>query len=87
MCCYTALSEYCHCLEGSSSHHVSVCVPSLCVPPSRPLHIIYYNVRSLLPKLDELYAVAEATNPDIICIVESWLPDEILDDEIAIDDY
>ena len=74
-------------MEGGSSHHVSVGVPSICVPPSRPLHIIYYNARSLLPKLDELCAVAEATNPDVICIVESWLSDEILDDEIAIDNY
>ena len=75
-------------MEGGSSHHVSVCVPRLVsVPPSRPLHIIYYNARSLLPKLDELCAVAEANNPDVICIVESWQSDEILDDEIAINNY
>ena len=74
-------------MEGGSSHHVSACVPNNCVPPSRPLHIIYYNARSLLPKLDELCAVVEASNPDVICIVESWLSDEILDDEIAIDNY
>ena len=55
--------------------------------PSDLCNIVYYNARSLLPKLDELWAVAEATNPDVICIVESWLSHEILDDEIAIDNY
>ena len=33
--------------------------------------VVYYNARSLLPKLDELCVLAETINPDIICIVES----------------
>ena len=33
------------------------------------------------------FAVAEATCPDVICIVESWLSDEISDNELAIDNY
>jgi len=37
-----------------------------------------------LPKFHELSAVAEATCRDI-CIVESWLSDEISDNELAID--
>ena len=45
------------------------------------LRIIYHNARSLLPKLNELYAVTEAETPDIICIVE------ISDNELAIDNY
>ena len=37
------------------------------------IHIIYYNARSLLLKLDELVATVEAEKPDIIlCIVETW---------------
>ena len=38
-------------------------------------------------KLDELCAVAEATNPQVMCIVESWLSDEISDNELVIDNY
>ena len=38
-------------------------------------------------KLDELCAVAEATNPKVMCIVESWLSDEISDNELVIDNY
>ena len=51
------------------------------------LRIIYYNARSLLPQLDKLCAVTEAENPDIICIVETWLSSEISDNELAIDNY
>ena len=38
---------------------------------SDSLRILYYNARSLLPKLDDLSATIEAHNfPDIVCIVE-----------------
>ena len=44
------------------------------------LRILYYNARSLLPKLDELSATVEAHNfPDVICIVESWLGHDVKD--------
>ena len=38
-------------------------------------------------KHDELCAVVGADNPDVICIVESWLSTEIHDTEIAICGY
>ena len=33
-------------------------------------------------KLDNLAAECVTYNPDIVCIVESWLSDDILDNEI-----
>ena len=48
---------------------------------------MYYNARSLLPKLDELKCKVVTESPDVICIVETWLSSEILDNEIAISDY
>ena len=51
------------------------------------LSIIYFNARSLLPKLDELSAIAEIQRSDVICIVETWLCPDINDSEIAIQGY
>ena len=49
--------------------------------------ILYYNARSLLPKLDSLRAEAAANNPSIICIVETWLSENISDSEVSIENY
>ncbi len=46
--------------------------------------IMYFNARSLVPKLDELCLLVELHNPDIISIVESWLCADISDAEIGI---
>ena len=55
---------------------------------SDSLRILYYNARSLLPKLDELSATIEAHDfPDVVCIVESWLCHDIREQEIAIPNY
>ena len=51
------------------------------------LRILYYNARSLLPKLDELRATVEADMPDVVCITESWLSEEIGTDELNISNY
>ena len=40
-----------------------------------------------MPKLDDLYLIAETQNPSMICIVESWLSDEIIDCELSIENY
>ena len=42
------------------------------------LNILYFNARSIYPKLDELCALCVVERPDIICITESWLHEEIL---------
>ena len=51
------------------------------------LKIVYCNARSVLPKLDELAATCGACDPDIVCIVESWLCSEIGDEEIFLPNY
>ena len=66
---------------------------------SQPLHkqsshvkdkafsIVYYNARSLLPKFDELCTICATCKPDVVCLVESWLCDDISDNEIKIPGY
>ena len=51
------------------------------------LKIMYFNARSLLPKLDELMVLAEDSNPDVIYITETWLSGEISDNELSIVGY
>lgn len=51
------------------------------------LNILYYNARSLLPKLSELQLVAKTYSPSIICVTESWLNHEITDNELSIPGY
>ena len=51
------------------------------------LSIWYYNARSLLPKLDELHATALSQKPDLICIVETWLSDDVIDNELLLSGY
>ena len=46
--------------------------------------ILYYNARSLLPKLDNLILAIDIFKPHIICIVETWLSSEITDCKISI---
>ena len=58
-----------------------------CQKTREHVNIMYYNVRSLLPKLDELRIVCETEKPGIVCIVESWLDNSISDNEISIPTY
>lgn len=46
------------------------------------LHFVHLNVRSLLPKLDELRILARNTRAACICITETWLDESIFDSEI-----
>ena len=47
------------------------------------LKILYFNVRSLIAKIDELTAVCAAEKPDIVCLVETWLSSDIDDCETS----
>ena len=40
-----------------------------------------------MPKFDDLCAVIAALNPDIVCIVESWLCSDISVSEISVPGY
>ena len=52
------------------------------------LHILYYNAHTLLPKMDELRAVKEASKPDsLLCIVETWLDEDVVDSELVLANF
>ena len=73
-------------MEGDNSHGIPF--PKVVTRTKRNnLSIVYFNARSLIPKLDELCAIVEAHNPDVVSIVESWLCADIPDNEISIPGY
>ena len=39
--------------------------------------ILYYNARSILPKIEELRLICPSENPDIVSLVETWLDGDI----------
>lgn len=51
------------------------------------MSLLHYNVRSLLPKLDNLKAECTIFKPHVVCICETWLSSDIEDDELSIDGY
>ena len=56
-------------------------------PSTTNLSILYYNARSILPKFDELHGNILAQNPSVVCVVESWLSNEIENSEVTIPGY
>ena len=53
---------------------------------SEQLSILYFNARSILLKLDNLAAICDSLDPDIVCIVESWLGGDVCDEEVTLTD-
>ena len=49
--------------------------------------VVYFNVRSLLPKIDNLRLICASLCPSFVCVVETWLSSEIDDSEICIQGY
>ena len=54
---------------------------------NKGLNIVHLNVRSLLPKIDEIHHMAITTNCSILGISETWLDDSVTDAEIQIAGY
>lgn len=48
---------------------------------------MYFNARSILPKLDELRALCLLEKPHCVCVVETWLSQDISDSELFISNY
>ena len=71
-------------MEGVNSHHT---YSSLSHLHSSTLSIMYFNARSVFCKLDSLKLVCAKHQPDVICIVESWLDKEISNSEFSLDGY
>ena len=51
------------------------------------LHFIHINVRSLIPKIDELRLISRNSNAAVIGVSETWLDSTVMDSEIKIDNY
>jgi len=51
------------------------------------IHILYFNAHSLLPNIEELRALCPTNSPDIVCVVETWIDNSILDCELNIPGY
>ena len=71
-------------MEGVNSHQTD---SSLSHPHNSTLSIMYFNARSVLRKLDNLKLVCAIHQPDVICIVESWLDKEISNSKLSLDGY
>ena len=48
------------------------------------LSILYFNVRSMLSNLSSLTSSVLLSNPDIVCITDTWLSPDILSSDIGI---
>ena len=51
------------------------------------LHILYLNISSLLPKIDEIRFIAKQSNASIIGVTESKLDSSILNNEVDTVDF
>ena len=72
-----------HACNINYNHHHDIHITSKC-----NMWILYYNARSLLPKFDNLLLSVSVLRPhNIICIVKTWLSDEIDDSEIFIPEF
>ena len=61
--------------------------PNCCINTNNVAQILHFNARSLIPKLDELNILCVTYKPTAVCVVETWLSEEISDAEISIPDY
>ena len=94
---YKNLNSYFHLLillsgdislnPGPTHQHKLQCLNEWNIFKSRGLHFIHLNIKSLLPKIEELRIIAKSTNTVIIGISESKLDESVLEPEIEIDDY
>ena len=54
---------------------------------TRVLHFTHFNIKSLLPKIEELRHIAKLTNFVVIGVSEQELKESILEPEIRIHNY
>ena len=55
-------------------------------PCSIPV-MVYANIRQVLPKLDELQAIADNNDASFVCLTETWLNADISDSACALSGY
>ena len=78
--CYSTFT-----LSPNSSHSTTNDSPQ--ISRNGCLSLLYYNARSLYSKMDELATLCSLHHPEIVCIVETWLSEDVLDSEISIPNY
>lgn len=54
---------------------------------SNNLCIVYFNVRSLYSKMDELCAPSKMEKPDVVCLTKTWLGADVVELEYTIPRY
>ena len=54
---------------------------------SNDLKIDHINAQSLLANMDEICLLINERKPDILCVSETWLTSDILDQHIAIPNF
>ena len=54
---------------------------------AKGLHFVGLNVRSLLPKIEQLKIFTKSNNPAVLALCETWLDDSITPNEINIPGY
>ena len=62
-------------------------IPSKTNKRSDHIGIKHINAQSLIPKLDEIKLLKENEDLDILCISETWLQPNSIDDLISIKNY
>lgn len=51
------------------------------------LGLVYLNIQSIIPKIEEIRLLVANVLPDVFCISESWLTHLIPDGLVNIQDY
>ena len=74
-------------VTDSSVPQISQCSTSHCNLPFSSLKLLSTNVRSLLPKIDDLRGLCSHEHFDIIVATETWLSNAILDSKVHIQGY
>ena len=54
---------------------------------NKGLHLIHFNINSLLPKIDELHNIAKCSNAAVIGITDTKLDNTVCDSEVTIDRF
>ncbi len=75
------------CFPGLVLWPISFISFSSTIESAKGLKIIHINIRSLAPKIDLLRAWVTLYQPQVISISETWLHNNINNDEIRIDNY
>ena len=81
------LDESLHASKQGSRLELSPTKPSTRNNCSSNLNILYFNARSILPKIDYLRTICSVRSPDVICVVETWLCPDISNSELSMDGY